>query len=71
MKYEIEVHKNADGKFLAYFQNNKSGSAYRIAGPKAWGGSELITKLQFSEFDLIAALKMYAPEVVKKLKEEK
>lgn len=71
MKYEIEVHKNAEGDFIAYFQNNKSGSGYRIAGPKAWGGSTRITKLQFCEYDLISALKMQAPEVVKKLKEEK
>lgn len=68
--YTLEVCINAEGHKLAYLGETNGDSAYRIAGPKAWGGAETLATLKIEERDLITFLKGYAPDVVKKLAEE-
>ena len=74
MPYLLEVEINADGNKLAYLgKGNKAdgytdGGCYRIAGPKAWGGSRNLARLEISDFDMAEFLKCYAPEVIEQLK---
>jgi len=75
MTYLLTVEVNAEGDKLACFgkgnkQDGWTGSGcYRLAGPKAWGGSKAIAKLEISEGDLIRCLKSEAPELIAKLLE--
>jgi hypothetical protein len=60
----LEIEVNAEGGNLAYLSPVGSSSGYRIAGPKAWGGSKSIAKLNISSKDLASYIKMYAPDVL-------
>jgi len=70
----LEVERNGEGSTLAYLSpTDKDGTAksgYRLAGPKAWGGSRSLAKLKVSSSDLVAYIKQYAPEVLKELRKE-
>ncbi len=39
MEHLLEIHRNAEGSKLAYMGVDGYDCSYRIAGPKAWGGS--------------------------------
>jgi hypothetical protein len=69
----LEIEGNAEGDNLAYLspadENGESSSGYRIAGPKAWGGSRNIARLKISSDDLIRYIKQYAPDVMEALTE--
>ncbi len=71
----LEVEINAEGNKLAYLspvdENGNPKSGYRIAGPKAWGGSKNIARLKISSDDLVTYIKIYAPEVEAKCKPKK
>ena len=64
----LEIEQNAEGNKLAYLSKEGGSCGYRIAGPKAWGGSKSIAKLKITENDLVRYIKQYAPEVIEKLK---
>lgn len=73
MPYLLEVEINAEGSKLAYLgKGTKDGymddGCYRIAGPKAWGGSRNIARLEISDHDMVEFIKCYAPEIVEQLK---
>lgn len=59
--YEFELSKNAEGGILATAGVKGDDSAYRIAGPKAWGGSSTIGKVDISQRDLVEFVLCYAP----------
>lgn len=67
----LEIEQNAEGGKLAYLspadKNGDAQSGYRIAGPKAWGGSKNLARLKVSSDDLVTYIKQYAPEVLEKL----
>ena len=65
--YILEVEINAEGDPLAYLSVEGEASGYRIAGPKAWGGSSSVAKLKISEDDLVTFIKLDAPEVIERL----
>ncbi len=73
MPYLLEVEINAEGNKLAYLGkgNREDGytddGCYRIAGPKAWGGSRNLARLEISEHDLSEFINIYAPELIKQL----
>lgn len=64
----LEVEINAEGDKLACLSPIDSDGnvqcGYRIAGPKAWGGSRNIARLTITTDDLVAYIKQYAPDVV-------
>lgn len=68
-KHRLEIERNAEGRKLAYLSpitdSGECAGGYRIAGPKAWGGSDLIASIDIDEADLLAYIKGYAPDVVK------
>lgn len=64
----LEVEKNAEGSVLAVMGREGANCGYRIAGPKAWGGSRSIAKLKISDKDLAEYINCYAPEVKKLIK---
>jgi len=59
--YEFEIHRNAEGSILAYATLKGEGSGYRIAGPKAWGGSKKLAEIDISQRDLVEFIRSYAP----------
>ena len=63
----LEIEENAEGDILAYLSKKDSDSGYRIAGPKAWGGSRNVARLKISESDLATYIKDYAPELHRSL----
>jgi hypothetical protein len=67
----LDVSKNAEGGTLAILSTlDKKGDRYdgfRIAGPKAWGGSNNIASLKLTTDDLIDFIKGYTPEIIKEL----
>lgn len=69
MTYILEVEENAEGSKLAYLGMKDGAGAYRIAGPKAWGGSRNLARLEISENDLIEFIKCYAYDIIPKLVE--
>lgn len=60
----LDVEKNAEGSVLAYLSEEGAGVGYRIAGPKAWGGSRKIASLQIRGRDFVTFISEFAPEVV-------
>ena len=60
----LEIEQNAEGYKLAYLSKEGSNSGFRIAGPKAWGGSKNLATLKISEADLIGFIKQYTPELI-------
>lgn len=75
MLHILEIEQNAEGNKLAYLspadENGDPKSGYRIAGPKAWGGSRNLAKLKVGSDDLTHYIKKYAPEIMEKLNEDK
>jgi len=69
----LEIEVNAEGNKLAYLSpTNEKGetqSGYRLAGPKAWGGSKNIARLKVSTSDIVRYIKEYAPDVLTELTE--
>jgi hypothetical protein len=63
----LEIERNAEGDDLAYLSVEGSGVGYRIAGPKAWGGSRQLVKLNIRRADLITFIKDFAPDLIEKL----
>ena len=63
----LDIEINAEGDKSAYLSKEGDGGGYRIAGPKAWGGSRNIANLAISEDDLIRFINEYAPEIIEKL----
>jgi hypothetical protein len=69
MMYLLEVEINAEGNKVAYLGKGTKdgytgGSCYRIAGPKAWGGSRNIARLVISDSDLAEFIKCYASDLI-------
>jgi hypothetical protein len=69
MKHRIEISINAEGRKLAIMSPiNDEGIAadggYRIAGPKAWGGSKVIASIDINEKDLYEYIKAYTPDLL-------
>lgn len=69
MKHLLDIVVNAEGDHLAYLSSDGGETAYRIAGPKAWGGSKHIVTLEIRSSDLARYIKAYAPDVLQILKE--
>jgi hypothetical protein len=67
----LDLEQNAEGSKLAYLspadEDGKPQSGYRIAGPKAWGGSRNLARLKITSSDLVTYIKQYAPEVAEEL----
>ena len=67
----LDVCRNAEGSILAYLSplddDGEEKSGYRIAGPKAWGGSKSLAKLKISTHDLAVYVNKYAPDVKNKI----
>lgn len=63
----LDVEVNAEGNKLAYLSKEGAGVGFRIAGPKAWGGSRNLARLKIQEDDLVRFIKEYAPEIIPKL----
>jgi len=63
----LDIEVSAEGSKLAYFAPKGSDTGFRISGPKAWGGSKNIARLTITDDDLAQYIKVYAPEVIKKL----
>jgi hypothetical protein len=69
MKHIIEIHRNAEGSKLAFMGVKGGGCCYRIAGPKAWGGSQELASIEVKDSDLVRYIQEYAPHIIKELKE--
>lgn len=63
MNHVLEVEINAEGDKLAYLSPEGATGGYRIAGPKAWGGSRNLARLNVSDSDLERYVRGYAEEV--------
>ena len=62
--HTLQIHMNAEGDKLCLANpSNDDSSSYRIAGPKAWGGSSLIEDIEIRESDLVTYIKEYAPHL--------
>ena len=70
----LDIEVNAEGDKLACLspanEDGETQVGYRIAGPKAWGGSRNIARLKISSDDLARYIKQYAPEVLNALLEQ-
>lgn len=69
-RHLFEIHHNAEGSVLAYAGVVGDGVCYRIAGPKAWGGSRKLAEIEVRGEDLVEYIKMYAPDVLSALQQE-
>ena len=65
--YLLEIEQNAEGSKLAYLSKDGDGCGFRIAGPKAWGGSRSLAKLKISTDDFVRFIESYAPDVLEAL----
>lgn len=67
MIHRLEIEVNAEGgKSATLSPLNGDGepeSGFRIAGPKAWGGSRNIARLQLSDGDIVRYINEYAPHI--------
>ena len=73
--HTFEIYANAEGnKLCLAYPSNDDSCSYRIAGPKAWGGSSLIGRIEIRESDLVTYIKEYAshlaPLIASDLKEQ-
>ena len=70
-KHRFQIERNAEGSKLAYLspvdEDNKTQSGFRIAGPKAWGGSRTLAEIDLSTNDIVRYIKQYAPDVMNEL----
>lgn len=68
----LEVEINSEGDKLVYLHplddKGETNGGRRIAGPKAWGGSRNIARLNVSSEELVRYIKDHAPDVVEALK---
>lgn len=59
----LEIEVNAEGSKLAYLspigEDGEVYDGYRIAGPKAWGGSKNIARIKINDDDLKRYIKEY------------
>lgn len=62
--YEFEIHRNAEGGILAYCSPVGGSVGYRIAGPKAWGGSKELAAIEIRQDDLVEFVMSYAPQAL-------
>ena len=67
INFVLDVEINAEGDKLGILYVEGSASGFRLAGPKAWGGSRNIAKLKFDDKDLVRFIKEYAPDIIPKL----
>lgn len=72
-EHYLEIHRNAEGNKLAYMspmhenpELDKGG--YRVAGPKAWGGSVKLADIKISTESFVKYIKCYAPDVMEALR---
>ncbi len=67
-KHRFEIEINAEGSKLAFLSPiDKDGNienGYRIAGPKAWGGSKNLATIDIFTSDIISYIRMHAPEII-------
>jgi len=69
----LQIEQNAEGSKLAIMspidESGETPIGFRIAGPKAWGGSRTLADIEISTDDLATYIKEYAPDVLKQLTE--
>lgn len=67
----LQIEQNAEGSKLAIMSpmddEGKMSSGFRIAGPKAWGGSKTLADIKISTDDFVRYIKEYAPDVLEQL----
>jgi hypothetical protein len=67
----LQIEQNKEGHKLAIMSpindDGSMSSGFRIAGPKAWGGSNTLADIKISTNDLARYIKEYAPDVLKEL----
>jgi len=59
--YEFEISRNREGDLLATAGVKGDSSSYRIAGPKAWGGSSRVASIEITQRDMVEFIRCYAP----------
>lgn len=59
--YEFEISRNAEGGILATAGLKGDDCSYRIAGPKAWGGSKRLASIEITQRDMVEFIRSYAP----------
>lgn len=62
--YELEIHRNAERSKLAFMSVKGEVGGYRIAGPKAWGGSTKLEEIEIRQGDLVEFVLSYAPQAL-------
>lgn len=71
-KHYLQIDRNAEGQKLAIMSpmddKGKMLSGFRIAGPKAWGGSNTLAGIELSTDNLVRYIEEYAPDVMEKIK---
>jgi len=68
-KINLEIRRNGEGQLFAVMSRDEA-SGYRIAGPKAWGGSEDVASLTINPSDLITFIREYVPELIPEIIKE-
>ena len=70
-QHYLQIERNAEGGKLAIMsprdKNGEITEGFRIAGPKAWGGSTTLADIELSTNDLVRYIKEYAPDVMEAL----
>ena len=64
----LEIDKNAEGDVLACIGEEGGTGCYRIAGPKAWGGSTNLHSLRISPKNMVEFIHQCCPEIHAELK---
>ena len=71
----FQIERNLEGAKVAYLSpldaDGKMSHGYRIAGPKAWGGSTTLAEIEISTDSLVTYIKEYAPDVIAALQDNK
>ena len=72
--HHLQIRQNAEGSKLAIMSpiddGGKASSGFRIAGPKAWGGSEMLADIKISTDDFVRYFKEYEPDALGLFKSE-
>ena len=67
----LQIELNAEGNKLAHIspldENGETTGGFRIAGPKAWGGSKTLADIKISTDDFVQYINEYAPDILEKL----
>ena len=70
----LQIVQNAEGSKLAIMSpmdgEGKVASGFRIAGPKAWGGSKTLADIKINTNDFVRYIKEYAPDVLELLNQK-